>query len=98
MSSILRSAKATNKSLYYSLVLGALILIDSAVTVKIGREANPLLLWVMNLFDLSLKSMMFWRTIFIWAAIYFLYRVGFNNKYLVIMYTALYAACLLTMT
>ena len=87
----------TNKNLFYSVALGALILLDSIVTFRIGTEANPILLWIMKLFDLSLGSMMFWRTILIWAAIYFLYRVGYENKYLIMMYATLYGICVVTM-
>jgi len=87
----------TNKNVYYSLALGALILLDSIVTARIGREANPILLWIMGLFSLSLGQMMFWRTAAIWAAIYFLYRAGFQNKYLLVMYSALYGICVITM-
>jgi hypothetical protein len=85
-----------NKNLFYSVALGALILLDSIVTYRIGNEANPILLWIMKAFDLTLGGMMFWRTVLIWGAIYFLYRVGYENKYLIMMYATLYGICVVT--
>lgn len=84
------------RNLMYSLLLGGVILADSIFTVYIGTELNPILLWIMDLFNLHLAEMMFWRTFVIWIAIYFLYNVGFENKYLIFMYITLYGICTVT--
>jgi hypothetical protein len=85
-----------NRNLLYSILLGVVILMDSVFTVYVGSELNPILLWIQKGFDLTLAELMVWRTILIWAAIVFLYRVGFENKYLMVGYIALYGICILT--
>lgn len=89
--------KSDNRNMLYSLGLALLILIDSVVTINIGGEMNPLLLKIMEWFTLTLGEMMFWRTFVIWGLIYFLYKMGVQNKYIIVAYISLYGICLVTL-
>ena len=81
---------------FYSLLLGLIVLIDSIVTVKIGEEANPIILYFMKIFNLDLPEMMFWRTLFVWLAIFFLWTRDVQTKYLVFAYVMLYGILVVT--
>lgn len=41
-----------------------LILIDCIVTVRIGEETNPLILWTMDVFELTLRQAMYAKMIY----------------------------------
>lgn len=75
---------------FFALLLALIIVADSYVTMKIGTELNPLILWCMKKFDLTLAQAMFWRAIWCLPLIYIIYKYG-KAKLTVGLYLAVYA-------
>lgn len=59
-----------NKS--FSWILFTIILLDSIVTSYIQEEANPIVLWQMKIFNLSLNEYLCWKVILSGIVIYLL--------------------------
>lgn len=77
--------------LIYCYLLLFLVIADSLFTLHIGKEANPLLLFIMKSFDLSLLQMMIARTLILSLLIYFVHLFASKwIKYVIIAYIALY--------
>lgn len=68
----------------------AIIVADSVFTVFIGREANPVIVWAMDLLRLDLKSAMIWRVVY---CIPFLWVINWSgrSKQVLVLYVAIYA-------
>lgn len=82
---------------FYSLLLAFVVLLDSIITVEIGSEKNPLILWVMDFFNLGLNAMMISRTLVLWGLIYFLYRQKIPTKWIITAYIGLYIILLIVL-
>jgi len=56
----------------WTIALGILFVIDSVHTMIIGTEANKLILWSMNIFNLSLNQAMIARLFYLLPLLLFL--------------------------
>jgi hypothetical protein len=93
----MKPKRIVDKNGLYSIILGSIILLDSIVTLQIGTEKNPILLKIMEILNLSLGSMMLWRTIVLWAAVYFLYKNSIKIKNIIFCYVLLYGILIITL-
>lgn len=48
---------------FWTIALGALIVVDAVVTTHIGLEANPVILWVMSTLNITLKQAMILKVV-----------------------------------
>lgn len=73
-------------------MLLCLILVDSIFTVYIGRESNPLILWTMNKFNISLSVAMIARIFYCFPLLYILNKMDFSRLTFV-LYSGIYILC-----
>ena len=74
---------------YWTIALIGILIADSAVTVFIGHENNPLILWVMSTFDVPLKEAMILRLLFCAPLVYIVDKYKWS-KFTAQCYIALY--------
>lgn len=80
-----------NRDLIYSYLMLFVVVLDSIFTIHIGKEANPLLLFIMNIFNLSIVKMMIYRTLGLSCLIWFIYKYSRKcMKYVLFSYIFLY--------
>jgi hypothetical protein len=79
------------KARWWTIGLAIVILLDSIVTVKMGSEANPLILWVMKTFDISLSVAMVLRLVWCAPLLYIIDRWEFS-KITMLCYLGVYLA------
>lgn len=78
----------------WTILLLLIVIIDSISTVYIfGMESNPLILWVMKSFDLSLKSAMIWRIVYYLPLLFILDKTKYS-KHVFISYLIIYSGAL----
>jgi hypothetical protein len=58
----------------WTLILSLIVIADSFLTIYIGVEMNPIILWVMDIFNLSLEKVMYLRLLYIAPFIYIVHR------------------------
>ncbi|MCK4777620.1 MAG: hypothetical protein KAS39_04525 [Actinomycetia bacterium] len=77
----------------WTIALIILVAADSALTVHIGAERNPVILWAMDTFDLSLKAAMLARLIYLFPLIVF---INYKDlcKLTFLAYLSIYIICL----
>jgi len=74
---------------WWTIALCFIIILDSIVTVIIGQEANPSILWVMDILDISLTVAMGLRLIWYIPFVYILYKYK-TSWVAVILYILVY--------
>lgn len=73
----------------WSIILLILIIADSVFTTYLGTELSILYLWIMKTFNISLKTLMFWRIIYVLPLLWIIDRY-YEPKYIFIAYTTIY--------
>lgn len=73
----------------WSIILLLIIIADSLFTIYIGTETNPLHLWIMSKFDLSLAQAMILRVFYLLPFVWIINK-WYEAKYVVIMYISIY--------
>lgn len=73
----------------WTVALLVLILIDSLITSHIGSESNPLILWTMKTFGLTLDQAMIFRIIYCLPLVVLINHMDFG-KITIICYVILY--------
>lgn len=63
----------------WTLALLLLIIADSIFTIFIGRENNPLTVWAMNFFNMSLPLVMVVRVLYCLPLLWILNRTEFSR-------------------
>lgn len=74
----------------WTLALSAVIVADSALTVFIGGEASPIVLWVMRTFGLDLAGAMTWRLAYCLPLVCIVGWAG-RSRQVLAMYLSIYA-------
>lgn len=74
---------------FWTSVLGIMVVADSLVTMHIGYESNVIVLWFMELFDWSLFDTMILRILVLLPCIYVVGRSGYA-RFTVIIYALIY--------
>lgn len=67
----LRESYRMNNKMF-AWLLFFIILTDSIVTAHIQEETNPIVLWQMGIFNLTLNQYLFWKVVLSGVAIWFL--------------------------
>lgn len=73
----------------WSITLLILIIADSIFTIYLGVEKNPLHLWFMEVFNLSLFQVMILRVFYLLPFVWIIDK-WYNPKYVAIAYISLY--------
>ena len=63
----------------WTIALAILIIIDSIHTIFVGSESNPLILWVMSNFDLTLNTAMLMRIVYCLPLLYILNKTDWSR-------------------
>jgi hypothetical protein len=75
----------------FSIILLTIIVADSVVTSIVGEEVNPIVLWLMKTFDLSLNGFLIWKVIISGALIYWLSKQYYSYvKFATYSYIGIY--------
>lgn len=73
----------------WTIALLFIILLDSIITSYIGMEANPLIIWTMKTFDLTLNQAMVARILYCLPLVALINHMDFG-KITVLCYIAIY--------
>jgi hypothetical protein len=73
----------------WTVALLVLILLDSIITSHIGMETNPLIIWTMKTFDLTLNQAMVARILYCLPLVVLINHMDFG-KITVLCYIAIY--------
>lgn len=78
------------KQWIWTLVLSIILIVDSFLTIHNGVEMGPIILWVMNIFGLSLKAAMYLRLLYLIPLVYIVHRWNYV-KVVTLAYVGIYA-------
>lgn len=73
----------------WTIALLLLIILDSITTIYIGKEFNFVILYIMNVFNMTLKEVMTIRVFYLLPFVYMVHKFGYS-KITFILYMVVY--------